>query len=125
MAPEITKEEKEQVLNSVLESVVLKGSPNLKALLGYLVHRDIDDPGVQAKEYVIATEVFGRSPDYDPQTDSLVRVQIRRLREKLDEYYSNEGKRDLVIKGTLRPDVYSADRRWQTGRGQRAYCDSY
>src|ERR1700730_4292457 len=49
------------------------------------------------KEYQIATEVFGRSSDFDPQLDSMVRVQAGRLRGKLAEYYSARGADDGVL----------------------------
>ena len=49
------------------------------------------------KEYQIATEVFGRRPDFDPQSDSMIRVQAGRLRAKLSEYYSNSGAGDAII----------------------------
>ena len=49
------------------------------------------------KEYTIATEVFGRSGDFDARTDSVVRVQAKRLRAKLQEYYETEGKSDKII----------------------------
>ncbi len=54
-------------------------------------------PGVPLKEYQIATEVFGRSEDFDPQSDSAIRVQAGRLRLKLVDYYSHEGVHDTVI----------------------------
>jgi TolB-like protein len=43
------------------------------------------------KEYNLGLEVFQRPPDYDPKIDPIVRVQARRLRSKLDEYYASEG----------------------------------
>jgi serine/threonine-protein kinase len=50
------------------------------------------------KEYVIATEALGRSTDFDPRTDPLVRVEVRRLRQKLLEYYAEDGRdSDLVF----------------------------
>ncbi|HMV51034.1 MAG TPA: hypothetical protein PLD20_08135 [Blastocatellia bacterium] len=57
----------------------------------------IDRQESQLKEYVIATEVFGRNDDFDPRIDSTVRVQASRLRTKLAEYYSTEGKTDRVL----------------------------
>jgi hypothetical protein len=56
----------------------------------------LDHPGVPLKEYQIATEVFGRQPDFDPQLDSMVRVQAGRLRTKLAEYYASEGAADPI-----------------------------
>jgi hypothetical protein len=45
----------------------------------------------------LATEVFGRRSDFDPQSDSTIRVQAGRLRLKLSEFYSSEGAQDPVI----------------------------
>jgi len=39
---------------------------------------------------------LGRQPDFDPQLDSMVRVQAGRLRAKLAEYYASEGAADHV-----------------------------
>jgi hypothetical protein len=54
-------------------------------------------PGVPLKEYKIATEVFGRPADFNPQADSAIRVQAGRLRLKLVDYYSHEGLADTII----------------------------
>lgn len=66
-------------------------------LLRYLSKQAIDHPGETIKEYQIATEVFGRPADFDPQLDSAIRVQVGRLRTKLAEYYTAEGADDPVI----------------------------
>jgi hypothetical protein len=57
----------------------------------------VDHPGTPIKEFQIATEVFGRSDDFDPQLDSMVRVQAGRLRTKLTEYYSSDGLEDPLV----------------------------
>jgi hypothetical protein len=75
-------------------SQTLHGSESLCKLLRYLAKHALDHPGVPLKEYQIATEVFGRQPDFDPQLDSMVRVQAGRLRTKLAEYYASEGAED-------------------------------
>jgi hypothetical protein len=77
-------------------SSVLHGSESLCKLLRYLARHALDHPGSPIKEYQIATEVFGRSADFDPQVDSMVRVQAGRLRTKLGEYYSTLGAEDPV-----------------------------
>jgi hypothetical protein len=56
----------------------------------------LEHPGVPLKEYQIATEVFGRQADFDPQVDSMVRVQAGRLRAKLAEYYNSAGTFDTI-----------------------------
>ena len=78
-------------------SQVLHGSESLCKLLRYLAKHALDHPGVPIKEYQIATEVFGRSPDFDPQLDSMVRVQAGRLRAKLSEYYAASGAEDGIV----------------------------
>jgi hypothetical protein len=78
-------------------STVLHNAESLCKLLRYLSKRAIDHPGEPVKEYQIATEVFGRPADFDPQIDSTIRVQVGRLRTKLAEYYTAEGAEDPVI----------------------------
>ena len=69
-------------IDRLLNSHVLHGSESLCKLLRYLAEYSLDHPGSPLKEYQIATEVFGRSPSFDPQSDSTIRVQAGRLRLK-------------------------------------------
>src|ERR1700747_1996204 len=48
------------------------------------------------KEFSIAMEVFDRSSKYDPNVDAIVRVEARRLRTKLKQYYEDPGRNDPV-----------------------------
>ena len=52
---------------------------------------------IYLKETTIGVAVFGRSPDYDPKVDTIVRSQAWRLRSKLKKYYSAEGIEDPVV----------------------------
>jgi len=116
--------EKEQYLREVerlAASHVLHGSESLCKLLRYLAHHALDHPGTPVKEYQIATEEFGRPPDFDPAVDSMVRVQAGRLRTKLAEYYSGEGAEDHIRielpKGTYTLAFHKRDPlhpRWDT-----------
>ncbi|HEX8151202.1 MAG TPA: hypothetical protein VF591_28735 [Pyrinomonadaceae bacterium] len=94
---ELGREQKLEQLERVLQSRTLQNSESLKAFLRFVVEKTLDDQGAQLKEYTIATEVFGRNSDYDPRIDSVVRVQAGRLRTKLQEYYTTEGKGDSVV----------------------------
>src|ERR1700720_4717898 len=92
--------EREQYLAQIdrlVNSHVLHGSESLCKLLRYLAEHALDHPGSSLKEYQIATEVFGRPLDFDPQHDSTIRVQAGRLRLKLAEYYGSEGAGDDII----------------------------
>ena len=78
-------------------SHTLHGSESLCKLLRYLATHALTRPGVPLKEYEIATEVFHRPADFDPQLDSTIRVQAGRLRLKLAEYYGSEGAADPIL----------------------------
>ena len=41
-------------------------------------------------------DVFGRGEAFDPKIDSIVRVQARKLRARLKEYYAGEGLQDQI-----------------------------
>jgi hypothetical protein len=75
-------------LEAICQSKAFENSATLKNLLRYLfVHRH-----EQLSEYMLAVEALGRRPDFDPQVDATVRVQISRLRRRLKEYYLAEGR---------------------------------
>lgn len=80
-----------QQVDSIIKSHSLRGCESLGRLLQYLAKQALDHPDAPLKEYQIATEVYGRSEKFDPQSDSTVRVQASRLRVKLAEYYAGEG----------------------------------
>ena len=84
-------------IDRLVNSHTLHGSESLCKLLRYLADHAIRKPGVALKEYQIATEVFGRPAEFDPQLDSLVRVQAGRLRSKIAEYYASEGAEDPML----------------------------
>src|SRR5262245_31085602 len=86
-----------QEIERLVNSHILHGSESLCKLLRYLGEQTLDHPGNSVKEYQIATEVFGRPANFDPHSDSTVRVQAGRLRLKLGEFYSSEGAEDPVV----------------------------
>jgi hypothetical protein len=91
------REQRLAQIEKLVGSQVLHGSESLCKLLRYLAKHALDHPGAPIKEYQIATEVFGRSADFDPQLDSMVRVQAGRLRAKLGEYYGANGTDDSIV----------------------------
>src|SRR5258707_10987472 len=78
-------------LERILCRPAVGGSDQLKRLLRLVVERTLNGRPELLKEYNLGLEVFQRPPDYDPKVDPIVRVQARRLRSKLDEYYASEG----------------------------------
>src|ERR1700739_1718752 len=86
-----------QQIDRIMKSHSLRGSESLCRLLQYIAEQSLEHPEASLKEYQIAIDVYGRGTEFDPQSDSLVRVQAGRLRHKLAEYYANEGAKDPVV----------------------------
>ncbi len=86
-----------QQIDNIIKSHSLRGSESLCKLLQYLAKQSLYHPDAPLKEYQIATEVYGRPADFDPQSDSTIRVQAGRLRMKLAEYYAGEGAADPIV----------------------------
>jgi hypothetical protein len=93
----VGKQDIQAQVGRILVSHTLHSSESLCKLLRYLAQHALEQPGSSPKEYQIATEVFGRPEDFDPHQDSMVRVQVGRLRGKLAEYYSSEGEHDPIV----------------------------
>jgi serine/threonine-protein kinase len=64
--------------------------------LRFAVEKSLAGEGDSLKEYLLGVEVFDRPESFDPKTDTIVRVEARRLRRKLKEYYDGEGSTDGV-----------------------------
>lgn len=74
----------------------LARSPQLAKFLNYIVTARLSGDEAGIKAYSIAVDVFGRPQNFDPQSDPIVRVQARRLRSALEEYYAGEGSGETV-----------------------------
>jgi TolB-like protein len=99
-------------LERILASTGFSNSGRLSRFLRFVVERTLEGEGDQLKEYRLGTEVFDRASDYDPRLDSIVRVEARRLRAKLAEYYEGPGQGDPVVirvdKGSYTPEFTTA-----------------
>lgn len=74
----------------------LARSPQLARFLKYIIEAKLEGNEANIKAYSIAVDVLGRPPSFDPQGDPIVRVQARRLRAALEEYYTGEGEGEAV-----------------------------
>ncbi|MBI4904479.1 MAG: hypothetical protein HY820_12630 [Acidobacteria bacterium] len=75
-------------MNRILASPGFQNSDRLIRFLRFTVEAKLRGEGDQIKEYLIGREVFDRDSEYDPRLDPIVRVEARRLRKRLDEYYA-------------------------------------
>jgi hypothetical protein len=81
----------------IAHSETLNSSPGLVRLLEHIARKSMSGEIDALKEYSIGVEAFGKPESYDPQRDPYVRIRVGRLRGKLAEYYSKEGRNDPVI----------------------------
>ncbi len=84
-------------LRRVLDSKEFSRAESLGRLLRFVVEHALRGGEGPLKEYLLGVEVFGRGEGFDPKTDTIVRVQTRKLRAKLDQYYQTEGRDDRVV----------------------------
>lgn len=87
-AAEIEPAEIHAQLERIIESKGFRNSARLQRFLRVAVERTLADQTDQLKEYAVGRDVFDRSADYDPRMDSIVRVEARRMRSKLRDYYA-------------------------------------
>ncbi|KQN69864.1 hypothetical protein [Devosia sp. Leaf64] len=92
----VTREEVLAALDRLSAWPDMARSPQIVRFLDYIVRHRLDDDIQSIKAYSIAVDVFGRSADFDPQSDPIVRVQARRMRQLFDQYYAGPGAEDTV-----------------------------
>src|SRR3954470_6351236 len=76
-------------LERMAASEAFRGSPQLIAFLRYVVEATLRGEADRIKGYTIATEALGRTVDFDPQADPIVRVEATRLRRALNRYHAS------------------------------------
>ncbi len=83
-------------LDLILRSRAFIQSHRIRRFLQFVVEESLLGQPHRLKEYLIGLEVFDRREAFDPRVDSIVRVEARRLRYKLEEYYRTEGREDGI-----------------------------
>ena len=94
---EPTASEVWKALQRIGTSRTLRRAERLVQLLNFLVETTLSGNAHYLKETTVGVSVFGRPPDYDPKTDTIVRSQAWRLRAKLKDYYATEGANEAVV----------------------------
>jgi hypothetical protein len=84
-------------IDRILKSEAFRSAESLRRLLAFLGDRTLDGTADGLKEYSIGRAVFGKPESYNPQVDASVRVQIGKLRQRLEVYYRSEGQEDPVV----------------------------
>ncbi len=90
-------EERKAEVQRVLLSPRFRRTPKLQRFLELVCDYYFQNRAQEINEFLIATEAFGKGPDFDPSQDSLVRVQAREVRRRLREHYQGDGKGSRLI----------------------------
>ena len=81
----------------IIQSKAFRTSELHRNLLQYLSEKSLSGTADGLKEYTVGLDVFAKPASYDPRQESVVRMHVARLRQKLAEYYRTEGVDDPVI----------------------------
>jgi hypothetical protein len=84
-------------IRRILQSKALRTSEVHRNLLTYLAEKSLQGEGDTLKEYTVGLDVFAKPASYDPRQESVVRMHMARLRQKLAEYYRTEGVDDPIL----------------------------
>jgi hypothetical protein len=87
----LDREDEAKELASLLSSPSFARAPALARILSYICEKYFEGDTDSIREYNLGVDVLGRSPSFNPETDSIVRVEASRLRRRLAEYYRTEG----------------------------------
>ena len=99
-------------LTKILDSEPFARSSRMKDFLSYVVEETLQGRGERIKAFSIARDVFDKDESFDPQRDTIVRVEAGRLRRRLSAWYAGPGK-DSPIRidipvGTYVPTITKA-----------------
>lgn len=70
----------------IIQWEAFQKSPRLSRLLLFLAEQSLLEPSQPITEHNVAAAVFERTTDFDPGIDTIVRSQMVRLRQKVDQY---------------------------------------
>lgn len=84
-------------LERLLSSEAMARAPRLRTLLRFLIDALVDGRASAINEQTIGQAVFDRPAGYNPGDDNIVRVSMRHLRERMEEFYRNEGRDEQYV----------------------------
>lgn len=81
----------------ISSSPAFERSPRSREFLQFIVEATLAGRIGAISQQTIAAQVFGRSDDFDPAVDPIVRMQAGRVRRALEHYYLTTGAGDPVL----------------------------
>src|ERR1700675_3646114 len=89
----------QEQVRRILLSKAFRTSEVHRNLLHYLAEKSLSGEAGGLKEYTGGLDVFAKPDTYDPRQESVVRMHMARLRQKLAEDYRTEGVEDAILVG--------------------------
>jgi hypothetical protein len=110
------------LVQRVAASEAFRGSTRLRDFLLYAAECAIREAPEDATEQQIGVNVFQRSPGYNSSEDSIVRSHARLLRQKLADYFSEEGATEQEVieipKGHYLPAFHPRERKVKSAKAK-------
>jgi hypothetical protein len=88
------QEIKKNIVEKIIASSTFSNKEVLKGLLDFIFRAT--EKGISLKEIDIAVDYFKRKDGFIPGDDTIVRVNIHKLRQLLEKYYSEEGREEKI-----------------------------
>lgn len=85
-----------QQLDKIISNPEFHATEQQRNFLTFVVEETLAGRSANLKGYTIATEVFGRSEDFNVSADPIVSIQANKLRRALERYYLIAGKLDPI-----------------------------
>ncbi len=101
----------QQQLERLLASPLFHSSKRYAQFLRFVVGRTLEGQRPDLKERILGIEVFDRPPDYDTNTDPIVRVTAAEIRKRVDQYY-HDPKHSQEIRLFLPSGSYAPQFSW-------------
>ena len=105
--PDISAAEIRSQLEKISAGPELENSPRLVELLNYIGEEFLAGRVDRIKGFTIGQAIYVTDVNVEPESNSIVRVEMGRLRRRLAEYYLSSGRTDPVVveipKGSYAP----------------------
>jgi len=95
--PEEYKAAVNQQLDQMLSHPIFRGAKRSCSFLRYVSEKTLNGKSYQIKEFSIAIDAFGLETTFDQQLDPRIRVEAKRLRDRLKKYYEGPGVDDPMV----------------------------
>jgi len=95
--PDIPAAEIRSQLEKISAGPELENSPRLVELLNYIGEEFLAGRADRIKGFTIGQAIYVTDVNFDPESNSIVRVEMGRLRRRLAEYYLSSGRADPIV----------------------------